>query len=69
VPDFWEELKSRRQLLAEIQQESGNTPFTFVEQRQIAAQLEEIKRQVREQFEPPSPCAPSAPPWKPLYGA
>lgn len=50
VPDFWEELKRGRQLVAEIQQESGNSPFTDDERRQIVAQLQAIKTQVKEQF-------------------
>ena len=51
VPDFWDELKRGRQLVAEIQQESGNSPFTDYERRQIVAQLQAIKAQVGEQFE------------------
>jgi hypothetical protein len=51
APDLWEELKNRRQLLAEAQHESENTPFTGEEQRQIAAQLQEIKDQLQEQSE------------------
>lgn len=51
VPDYWEEMKLRRQLLAEIQREPGNTPFTQDEQKQIAAQLQEITKQLKEQFE------------------
>lgn len=51
VPDFWNELKRRRQLVAEIQQDSGNSPFSDDERRQITTQLQAIKIQVREQFE------------------
>jgi hypothetical protein len=51
VPDFWDELKRGRQLVAEIQQESGNSPFTDDERRQIVAQLQAIKTQAKEQFE------------------
>ena len=50
VPDYWDEMKRGQQLLAKIQKDSANTPFTQDEQRQIAAQLQEIKKQVREQF-------------------
>jgi hypothetical protein len=51
VPDFWEELRRGRQLLTEFQQESGNTPFTDDEQKQIAVRLREIKAEIGEQFE------------------
>jgi hypothetical protein len=50
VPDFWDELKHGRQLVAEIQRGSDNTLFTNDERRQIAAQLQAIKAQMREQF-------------------
>lgn len=51
APDLWEELKNRRQLLAEAQSESENTPFTGEEQRKIADRLQEIKDQLREKSE------------------
>jgi hypothetical protein len=52
TPDLWAEMLRSRELITEIQQtDSDNTPFTQDEQRQIAAQLQEIKKQVREQFE------------------
>jgi hypothetical protein len=51
VPDYWDEMKRGRQLLAESQKDARNTPFTQDEQRQIAAQSQEMKKQVRAQFE------------------
>ena len=51
VADYWDEMKHKRQLLAEVQAGSDNTPFALAEQRQIAAQLQEIRKQVKEQFE------------------
>lgn len=51
APDYWEEMKRRRQSLAKIQREPGNAPFTPDEQRQIAAWMAEITKQVKEQFE------------------
>ena len=51
VPDYWAEMRSSRESLAIIQRgDFANTPFTLTEQRQIAAQLEEVKRQVRELY-------------------
>jgi hypothetical protein len=41
-----------RELVAEIQQtDSGNRPFTEDEQRQVAAQLQEVKKRVKEEFD------------------
>jgi hypothetical protein len=52
VPDHWAEMQRNRKLIARIERtESANTPFTKDEKRQIAARLQEIKKQVREQFE------------------
>ena len=52
APDLWAELRRSRELISSIQQTgSSNTPFTQEEQKQIAAQLQEIKKQAREQFE------------------
>jgi hypothetical protein len=52
APDLWAELQRSRKLVAEVQREDvANTPFTEDEQRQIVAQLQEIKKQVREQFD------------------
>jgi len=51
VPDYWTELQRNRKSLAIIQRgDFGNTPFTQAEQEQIAAQLQEIKKQIKEQF-------------------
>jgi hypothetical protein len=52
APDLWAEMRRSRELIADIQRaDSSNTPFTQDEQRQIAAQLQEITKQVKEQFE------------------
>jgi hypothetical protein len=51
-PDLWAELQASRELITDIQQtDSGNTPFTQDEQRQIAAQLQEITKRLKQQFE------------------
>jgi PHD/YefM family antitoxin component YafN of YafNO toxin-antitoxin module len=51
VPDHWAELRRNRQSVAIIQRgDFENTSFTRDEQEQIAAQLQEIKKQVKEQF-------------------
>jgi hypothetical protein len=51
VPDHWAELRRDRKSIAVIQQSDfENTPFTQDEQQQIAAQLQEIKKQIKEQF-------------------
>jgi integrase len=51
VPDYWTELQRSRKSIAIIQRgDFGNTPFTQAEQEQIVAQLQEIKKQVKEQF-------------------
>jgi hypothetical protein len=48
VPDYWAEMEGSRESLAIIQRgDFGNTPFGPTEQRQIALQLEEVKKQVR----------------------
>jgi hypothetical protein len=52
TPDLWAELQRSRELIVNVQQtDSSNMPFTQDEQKQIAAQLQEIKKQIREQFE------------------
>lgn len=51
VPDYWDELKRGRHMVAEFQQESVNTPFTQDEQTQISAQLQKITEQLKYQFE------------------
>jgi galactokinase len=52
APDLWGELRRTREFVLNMQRtESGNTPFTQDEQRQIAAQLQETKEQINEQFE------------------
>jgi hypothetical protein len=51
TPDFWEDLRGSRELIADIQHgDTGNAAFTQDEQKQIADQLQEIKGQLREQF-------------------
>jgi hypothetical protein len=52
MPDYWVEMQHSRELIAGIQHaDSGNTPFTQDEQIQIAAQLLEIKKQLKTRFE------------------
>lgn len=52
APDLWAEMQVSHQLITDIEQtDSGNVPFTLDEQRQIVAQLQEAKKQLREQFE------------------
>ena len=52
TPDYWAEMRRSRELIADMQQTgSGNPPFTEDEQRQIAAQLQAITEQLKEQFE------------------
>lgn len=52
APDLWAEMQRSREFIVEIQQtDSGNAPFTQDEQRQIAAQLPEITKQLKEEFE------------------
>jgi hypothetical protein len=52
TPDYWAEMQPSRELIENIQHTgTGNTPFTQDEQRQIAAQLQEITKQLKEQFE------------------
>jgi hypothetical protein len=51
TPDYWTTAASGQRLISRIQQEnSGNTPFTPDEQRQISAQFESVKAHVRNQF-------------------
>lgn len=51
VPDYWAEMKRSRASIAIIQRgDFGNTPFTPTEQRQIAAQLREVAKQVQELY-------------------
>jgi len=53
APDYWAEMKRSEALIADIQGSRGaeNTPFTQDEQDEIAARLQEIKKQLKEQFE------------------
>jgi hypothetical protein len=54
MPDYWEELKRGQESIAVIRREDfENTPFAEDEQRQISAQLREIKNQL-EKFQLPS---------------
>jgi hypothetical protein len=53
VPDYWEELKRSQESIAVIRREDfENTPFSEDEQRQISAQLQEIKNRL-EHFQLP----------------
>ncbi len=50
-PDYWAEMSRSRELIADLEQgDTGNAPFTQNEQRQIAAHLQEVKKQVKEQL-------------------
>jgi hypothetical protein len=50
--DYWAEMLLNRELIDDIQdRDSGNTPFTLDEQKQIADQFQEIRKQLRQQFE------------------
>lgn len=52
APDLWAEMPHAREMIVDIQQtDSGNAPFTEDEQRQIAAQLHEITKLLKEQLE------------------
>lgn len=52
MSDLWAEMRRSRELISEIQRaDSGNTPFTEDEQRQISAQLQAIKDQLTEHSE------------------
>jgi hypothetical protein len=52
TPDLWTQVQRSRELITQIDQtDSNDTQFTEDEQRQISAQLQEIKNQIREQFE------------------
>ena len=52
LPDLWEERSNARRVVTEMQRDGAdNAPFTPDEQKQIAAQLQEIKKQLRERFE------------------
>lgn len=51
APDLWAEMRGRREFIEDMQGDSGNAPFTQDEQKQIAAQLQEIKKQIRARFE------------------
>jgi hypothetical protein len=52
APDLWAGMQSSREFISDIQDgDSANTPFTEDEQNQIAAQLQEIKKQLKERFE------------------
>jgi hypothetical protein len=51
APDLWAEMQRSRELITDIQRtDFSNIPFTQSEQEQITAQLQEIKKQVKEQF-------------------
>ncbi|HEV2175394.1 MAG TPA: hypothetical protein VGR71_17595 [Nitrospira sp.] len=65
VPDYWQELQRSRELIDDIQWSGvGNTPFTSDERRQIVAELETIKEQVKEQFDLTSEQAAHIDEWK-----
>jgi len=53
APDYWEEMKRGQALITDIQddQDSENTPFTEDEQDEIAARLEDIKKNLTDRFE------------------
>jgi hypothetical protein len=52
IPDLWTEMQRSQRLVADIRHEDmDNSSFTEDEQRQIAALLEEIKKQIKEGFE------------------
>jgi hypothetical protein len=52
APDLWAEMQSRKEFIEDIQRaDSGNAHFTEYEQRQIGTLLQEIRQQIREQFE------------------
>ena len=52
TPDYWADTQLSRELINDIQREdTENTPFNEDEQKQIAAQLHEITKQLKEQFE------------------
>jgi hypothetical protein len=53
TPDYWAEMQASRELITDMQRrtDADNTPFTENEQIQVAAQLQAIKDQLREQFE------------------
>jgi hypothetical protein len=52
VPDFWAEAKNGRTLISNLQQQdTGNTPFTQDEQKQISTLLHEIAHGLVGQFE------------------
>ena len=50
TPDLWEELQRSREVIVEIQRDSGNAPFTRNEQKQIGARLQVVKEHAKEQF-------------------
>jgi hypothetical protein len=51
VRDYWAEMKRSRASIAIIQRgDFRNTPFTPTEQRQIAAQLKEVTKQVQQLY-------------------
>jgi hypothetical protein len=51
VPDYWKEMQDSRGSIAIIQRgDFANTPFSPAEQKQIAAQLQEVKKQVQELY-------------------
>jgi hypothetical protein len=55
APDLWAEMQRSRELIADMQRtDSSNMHFTQDEQEQIAAHLQQIKKQVKEQFALPN---------------
>lgn len=51
VPDYWQEMQDSQGSIAVIQRgDFPNTPFSPAEQEQIAAQLQEVKKQVKELY-------------------
>jgi hypothetical protein len=50
--DLWADIRRGQEILSDIEGvDSGNTSFTQDEQKQIAAQLQEVKKELKEQFE------------------
>jgi hypothetical protein len=53
TPDLWQALKNTSRVIIELDREPAtNAPFTAEEQLQISGRLAEIKRYVRETYEP-----------------
>jgi hypothetical protein len=52
IPDLWEQMRRSRELITDIQKpNSSNAHFTRDEQGRITAQVHEITKQLKEQFE------------------